>query len=345
MPSTRDAVATLKGYYYQFDYFILQLLEAATDDTVITLEGMEDVDIKTATETTAVQCKYYAGTDYNHSKIAQPIRFMLRDYVKHPASTIKYRLYGYYRSGTDKLSFPLTVDFVKKHFLSYTVKGVSHEFHTENGITDAQIGSFITDLSIDLNAIEYEEQEKAVVQAIKNVFRVKVEHQVETFYNLALSKVRMLATSKNMADRQITKGNFVEELKASVNSTFDAWYLEKKGRKKYCQLIRAKYFSSYNLSPAKRFFLMDAQGATIPQIIKVLKQIKDKYAKFGSREPRPFCPFVYVHNLSQTEMISVMCQLVDDQVAVRDGYAYKGASFNAQLLASNIQKDQRVDFP
>lgn len=45
MPCTRDAVATLKGYYYQFDYFILQLLEAATEDTVVTLEGMEDVDI------------------------------------------------------------------------------------------------------------------------------------------------------------------------------------------------------------------------------------------------------------------------------------------------------------
>lgn len=54
MSSSRDAVATLKGYYYQFDYFILQLLTAATDDTVVTLEGMEDVDIKTATEISAV---------------------------------------------------------------------------------------------------------------------------------------------------------------------------------------------------------------------------------------------------------------------------------------------------
>ena len=70
MSSIRDTVITLEGYYYQFDFFILQLLEAAADDIVVTLDGMEDVDIKTATDTTAVQCKYYAGTDYTHSKIA-----------------------------------------------------------------------------------------------------------------------------------------------------------------------------------------------------------------------------------------------------------------------------------
>lgn len=27
MPQTREAVDTIKGYYYQFDYFILKLLD------------------------------------------------------------------------------------------------------------------------------------------------------------------------------------------------------------------------------------------------------------------------------------------------------------------------------
>lgn len=343
MPSTRDAVATLKGYYYQFDYFILQLLNASTDDAIITLEGIEDVDIKTANETMAVQCKYYAGTEYSHSKIALPIRFMLQNYVKHSGGTLKYKLYGFYKSGKDKLTLPLTVDFVKNRFLTYTYQGVPHEFHIENDINDTQISAFISDLSIDLDARDYEEQEKAVIQAIKQVFKVRVEHQVETYYNLALAKVRTLCTSPNLVDRQISKGVFVQELKKSVNTTFDVWYLEKKGNKKYCQLLRAKYFSAYNLSPAKRFFLMDAQGTTIPQIMKVMKQLKCKYAKFGPRESRPFCPFVYVHNLSETDTKVLMSQLIDEQFAVRDGYPFNGADFNAQILATNIPKDQRID--
>lgn len=343
MPNTRDAVAALRGYYYQFDYFILQLLEAATDDTVVTLEGIEDVDIKTATETTAVQCKYYAGTEYSHSKIAKPIRFMLLNYVSHTGNTLKYRLYGFYKSGVDKLTLPLTVDFVKKHFLTYTEKEIPHEFHIENAISDDQISAFIKDLSIDLNAKEYEEQEVAVFRAIKNVLKVRTEQQVETFYNLALAKVRTLCTSPNLTDRQISKGAFIQKLRKNVNTTFDVWYLEKKGSKKYCQLLRAKYFSSYNLSPTNRFFLMDAHGTTIPQIMKVMKQLKCKYAKFGPRELRPFCPFVYIHNLSASDTKVLMGQLIDEQFAVRDGYPFNGADFNAQILAANIQKDQRVD--
>ena len=343
MPSTRDAVATLKGYYYQFDYYILQLLTAATDDTVVTMEGLEDVDIKTATDTTAVQCKYYAGTDYSHSKIAQPIRFMLRDYVRHSGNSLKYKLYGYYKSGAEKLSLPLTLDFVKKHFLTYTEKNVVHEYHTENGISDDQINSFIVDFEINLNAQEFGKQETAVYQSIKKVFRVRAEQQVEFYYNHALGIVRKLCTSPNVANRKITKKAFVETLTNCASTTFDAWYFEKKGRNKYCRLIRAKYFSSYNLSPTPRFFLIDAKNSSVAQLVKLLKLIKTKYAKFDPREIRPYCPFVYVHNFSVADMTSVMGQLINDQIAVRDGYAFKGAEFDAQLLAANIQKDQRVD--
>ena len=343
MPSTRDAVATLKGYYYQFDYCIIQILKSATDDTIVAMEVLEDVDINTVTETTAVQCKYYAGTDYNHSKIAQPIRFMLRDYVKHEGNPLKYKLYGYYRSGADKLSLPLTLDFVKKHFLTYTEKGVVHEFHTENGISDDQINSFLTDLEINLHAQEYGEQEAAVQQSIKKVFRVRAEQQVEFYYNQALGIVRKLCTSPNIADRQITKKAFVDALTNGASKTFDAWYLEKRGRAQYCKFIRSKYFSTYNLSPAPRFFLIDANGSSVAQLVKLLKLIKIKYAKFGLREAKPFCPFVYVHNVTEADMALVMGQLTNDQLVVRDGYAFRGAVFDAQALATIIQKDQRVD--
>ena len=158
MAHTRDAIDTLRGYYYQFDYFILNLLTIDNDDTV-TLVGIEDVDIKTATETTAVQCKYYAGTEYNHSIIAKPIQQMLHGFT-HNGNKLKYKLYGSYKSGTNKLVLPLTLDFVKEHFLTYSSKGTQHEFHIDEGISDDQITDFINNLKIDINAVSYEQQEK-----------------------------------------------------------------------------------------------------------------------------------------------------------------------------------------
>src|SRR4051794_491151 len=105
----RTAIDTIKGYFYQFDYAIAKLLELSQDTDTIIVEGIEDVDINTATEETAIQCKYYAKTEYNHSVIAKPIKLMLNHYKEVTNGTkkkINYKLYGYFQSGQIKLTLP-----------------------------------------------------------------------------------------------------------------------------------------------------------------------------------------------------------------------------------------------
>lgn len=116
MARGRDAVDTITGYYYQFDYYILQLIGLSNDNDTVTIEGIEDVDISDENELIAVQCKYYAKTEYNHSVIAKPIRLMLKDYVSRTPQkkNIRYKLYGKYQSGHDKYPGTLNVDFAKK---------------------------------------------------------------------------------------------------------------------------------------------------------------------------------------------------------------------------------------
>ena len=56
------------------------MLELDADTDTVSIEGIEDVDINHLDETTAIQCKYYSKTEYNHSVIAKPIRLMLSNY-------------------------------------------------------------------------------------------------------------------------------------------------------------------------------------------------------------------------------------------------------------------------
>lgn len=39
MARTRDAVDTIKGYYYQFDYFILQIIDSTDDSENLSSQG------------------------------------------------------------------------------------------------------------------------------------------------------------------------------------------------------------------------------------------------------------------------------------------------------------------
>ena len=132
MPNDRTAIDTITGYYYQFDYYILQLLNCSGNDEVC-IEAIEDVDIRIADETTAVQCKYYAKTEYNHSVIAKPIRLMLNHFKQNTTNrdNIHYKLYGHFESGQSKLDQPISLIFLKEKFLTYTKNNVKHEHHKD----------------------------------------------------------------------------------------------------------------------------------------------------------------------------------------------------------------------
>ena len=76
----REAVSTIRGYFYQFDYTILKVLELEHDDDTICIEGIEDVDISNEDNITFHQCKCYEETEYNHSVIAPAVRWMLKHF-------------------------------------------------------------------------------------------------------------------------------------------------------------------------------------------------------------------------------------------------------------------------
>ncbi len=58
----REATATIKGYHYQFDKTILEILSAADDEQVV-VEGLEDVDLESPSLLRSIQCKYQRGAE------------------------------------------------------------------------------------------------------------------------------------------------------------------------------------------------------------------------------------------------------------------------------------------
>ena len=172
MGQDRTAVDTITGYYYQFNYYTLKLLSLENFDDTVCIEAIEDVDIHAQGETTAVQCKYYAKTEYNHSVIASAIRLMLSHFKENPSTrnTLTYKLYGHFKTGQRKLnSNSISIEFLKTQFLSYTKNGVKHKHHIELGLSDAELQQFVNHLYIDVNAAEFRTQESTVYKGLHKV--------------------------------------------------------------------------------------------------------------------------------------------------------------------------------
>jgi len=336
----RAAIDTIRGYFYQFDHSILQLLNLSNDTDTITVEGIEDIDIATATEETAIQCKYYSKTEYNHSVIAEPIRLMLNhfsDYTKGSASKIKYILRGHYKSGHQKLTAPIAVDYLKKNFLTYTrtIKNVktTFEHHVVLGLNDKQLNEFLKQLTIDIAAVDFDDQLSQILRLLKAQYKCTDSASEHFYYNSALRVIKELSIKKNSKSRTISKSDFLKTIDTS-QILFNEWFLERRGKKAHFLNLRKEYFTNLNISPFERFFIIEVSSTQYnrAELKELLFIVSRKWSKLSKREPKPFCPYVYLHNVDSSELINLKRELLLEDFSVIDGYDFNGAEFNPSSI-------------
>lgn len=330
--NTRDAVNTIRGYYYQFDYYILNILNQNIDDNKIYIEFIEDIDIETADDKTAIQCKYYEGTEYNHSLISKSIRFMLQNFSKNKSSFINYKIYGYYKSGQDKLPENLDLDFVKEHFLTYTKNKIEYKEYENLQLKDNEIEEFIRHLNIDINAISFEEQEIKIKERLKNIFNCN-EYEADTiYYNNALRIVKEIATNKKEKNRKISKKDFLKAINTK-EVLFNQWYLNNRNLEEYCKKIKKEYFTYKNISPYERFFLIECNESISEIEIKdIILKISEKWTNIKPKQPTPYCPYVFLYGVSDEKMLNVKEMLKNEDFNFIDGYDFKNAKFNVKSI-------------
>ncbi len=146
--NTRSAEYTLLGFYYQFDKNIFEILEQNDENTTITVEGIEDIDISSSTEDIAMQIKYQEKTTGTDSTLRKPIMLMLKHYSENQTSNLKYVLYGHY-SNNDGINKNFDLDRLKSMFI-YTENKIPKNFLIDNGISDNVVEKFIKKIQVNI---------------------------------------------------------------------------------------------------------------------------------------------------------------------------------------------------
>ena len=106
------------------------------------------------------------------------------------------------------------LDFLKTYFLSGTKKDkkgkeTNYYVHTDLGMSDDDLKKFISNLEIDIDAGDIDQQGKDVIDIIKSNFNNCSNREAEYYYNNALKIIFKLATKGSLEERQITKEEFI----------------------------------------------------------------------------------------------------------------------------------------
>jgi len=96
---SREADYTLKGFIYQFNKTLEQLL-SNPEGTEVTVEGIiEDIDVNSIGVSRAIQCKYHETKfNYSLSSVYKPILQMMAHYAENKNRNIQYILYAFFPS-------------------------------------------------------------------------------------------------------------------------------------------------------------------------------------------------------------------------------------------------------
>ena len=346
MSKPRSAISTIKGYFYQFDKSILEILEQSNETDMVTIEGVEDIDIENSDERNFIQCKYYEKTDFDNSIIRKPIQLMFRHYLENRTDpkdkNFTYRLYGYYNKGHEKL-LELTTENLRTYFLdfskygvidesgnsNYQIKNKKGEVIFEETVEDDDIEDFKNHLFIDIKADSYENQIEKIKSKIQNDLSDYSEEDIELIYFNALKIIKDLACEHNIEKRQISKKEFWDRIKTK-NYYFERWMSELLEWKNYKKIIHKKYFPRVsNLSPAHRFFLLDCQGESVNNVKNVISEISRKY----SRLIHQFSPYVYLYNTLNVDFVTELKEkLYEDGCFFKDGFPFKNSKFRFQEM-------------
>lgn len=326
----RSAEATIKGYFYQFDGSILEILKLSNDSDSVTIEGIEDIDIKTINEDIAIQCKYYEGTEYNHSIIAKPIRFMLKhfsDYLNGKTLKIKYILRGHYKSGQHKLSLPIDIDFLKTHFLTYseTIDGKKNiiKYHNTLGLSDVNLTEFLASLVIDINADNFNSQLEELVLLLKEVFSCETFSAEHFYYNNALAVIKDLSIKSSPKERTITKKEFLQAIDLK-KALFNEWFITYKTKKEYLKQISTNIKQNGGLDESK--IKMISLGIDIIQnnnremtLEIFIENLVGKYYKLN-HSLRTAQPLIFILDCCDDTITKLKCYLIDKSIIFNDGF-------------------------
>jgi len=345
--TTRAADATIKGYYYQFDTSILRLLELRDDSDSIIVEGIEDIDIITATETSTVQCKYLSKPRFINSAVREPIILML-DHFINPSTPndLKYVLYAHFENETTG-SEP-TIDLPKlKEILTYTENKVEKHYEIEKGITHSILNAFLSQFKL-IFGTEFYNQQKQVIDKLKSQFTCNEFEADMHFYNNALRIIIDKAIKKEPSHRQITKSEFISAIDCR-KKLFNEWFLKLRSKKEYLKIIAQNLKSTRTLDPARTKVILigsniiAADNTELP-LHSFIENLIYRYYRLNS-SLRSAKPLTIALDCDVATLRSTKTFLIDNEIPFNDGFEeikYSTQIFNKEPVVNTTTNSIKI---
>ena len=373
----READYTIKGFIYQFNKTLFEVLENSSSSNIMVEGIIEDIDVHLPIGTKAIQCKYHETKDkFKLSDISKPVLQFLVHYSKNQTQKIQYILYTYFEVETKGIRELIKDDIDKilnTNNKEYIVKYISkikppkepqiQELLNKSKLVEDEKKQIVEyynkedlPLSIDINEFlkkdkftfeigdSFEELINNNKSKLKEDFDNKDDVE-DIFYPNAIQRIAELSIMRDENDRLISKKNLLDNLARKKKTAITRWTRELLTYKALLKRRREQLKDNLQVNIRQRNFIIkdscveNFNGEIVNFIIDYINKYNCK-PKLHSETP------IFCFDTSKRELVAeIEERLYSKGIEVQTGY--RGNRFFQDAFLKEPQrliKDNWVEF-
>ncbi|MBP2572396.1 hypothetical protein J2767_003574 [Agrobacterium tumefaciens] len=350
----REATASIRGYFYQLDAALLEILNAGLDENIV-IEGIEDFDRYTEEGIIYGQVKYYAEQNLTDSVLRDPLHKLFVHFhglEEAQRAGRNYLLYGHFSEVKIDISelsverFKSVMEYRKEvkaadGTKSYEKKSLLDGMAAPDGLIEAFCKSFKIQISK-----EFSEHRNIVIEAIRKNQNVSAFEAEGFHYPMAFDYIATLATKKDHNDRKTTRRDLQELLKGT-QAVHNRWLLREKEANEYAKHMKRLYFSPTNGAGIVRAFLIECDAGTDGSVVcDQLRAIGNNWSSAKKRRiqnSERYAPFIALRGADEKLIMQVKNELFDTGTVFVDGYPYRGSPFRNDHVQSPQTQEHQIE--
>lgn len=341
----REATASIRGYFYQLDAALLEILNAGLDEDIV-IEGIEDFDRYTEKGVIYSQVKYYAEQNLTDSVLRAPLhKLFVHFHQLEKAKRVdrKYLLYGHFsdvKIDTGELSverFKSVMEYRKEVKDAAGIKTYDKKSLLDDmDASDEIIQAFCKNFKIQISD-EFSIHRQMVIEAVRVNQDVSALEAEGFHYPKAFDFIASLATKSDHNDRKTTR-RALQELLKGTQTVHNHWLLREKEVSDYAKHMKRLYFSHANGAGIVRVFIIECDKAVDSSVIcDQLRAIGSNWSSAKQRRIQNsdrYAPFIVLRGADEKLTVQVKNELFDTGTVFVDGYPYRGSPFRNDHVQS-----------
>lgn len=301
----------IKGFEYQIDKTLLEVLTTNSDDTIIRLEQIQDID----TDAYVIQVKYKEAAKLIPSVIRKPVVQLLDEFNINPSK--EYILYCYFADNNGHTE-NVGLEFLNK------ILGIE-----KDNFSDTNKTNFLRKFKLKFSP-EFQSQYESVLRNLQHLSFCNSVDEAEYYYSILVDYLRKKVISNGPANanlRQVTKIELLKHLNNGRRIVFMPAFLDFVGQQAYLKLLKSRFRKPIkNQNTIIKYGNIEIEQSC--SLSSLTLQIIDKHYTNATHDVKPLT-FI----IPDEKIDSVKKHLISNDCLFNDGY--ESIQFNQKVFESS----------